>query len=249
MRGLQNASAIGATVVLGLAVVAGPARLGAQPQPDGLRGFVSLSSDYIVNGLSQTYDEPSLRIALDFEHQSGFFAGGSLANVDYRAEERFRTPRDSLVNVYAGYLWKRSQWMTNLTVSRYRYPGIARSYDYTQATANVAYRDRYFFSASRSSDFLSIYDSAQVYRAGMALPVLRGFELGINAGTFRSNGFVDTSFTFWDVGLSRPAGRFSFDLRFHDSSYEYSSLIGNYAGDLWVLSITYAFLPTGGRDR
>jgi uncharacterized protein (TIGR02001 family) len=237
------------------AVLAGLASLGAipparaQPQPDALHGSVSLSSDYVLNGLAQTYDRPSVRVSVDFEHDSGFFAGGSLANVDYEAEDQFRTPRDTQLNVYTGYVWRRNQWMTNLTLSHYRYPGIERRYDYTQATANVSFRGRYFLAVSRASEFLSIYDNADIYRAGAALPWIGGLEMGVNAGRLRSRGFVDTSYTFWDIGLSRPLGRFALDLRYHDNTYEQSSLLGNDAQDLWVLSMSYALVPIGRRGR
>lgn len=232
-----------------VALLSGIPAAQAQAERGAMHGTISLSSDYILNGLSQTYDEPSLRVSLDFEHESGFFAGGSLSNVGYLAEERFQTPRDTQIDIYAGYVWRQDRWMANLTVSRYRYPGIRRSYDYTQATANVSFRDRYFLAVSRSSSFLSIYDAAEIYRAGVALPWVRNIEVGINAGKFKSRGRFDTSYTFWDVGLSRPMGRFALDLRYHGNSYERWSLLGNSADHQWVLSMTYAFLPLRRLDR
>lgn len=237
------------TALASAAMLSGMPVARAQPERSALHGTVSLASDYVLNGLSQTYDEPSLRISLDFEHGSGFFAGGSLSNVGYEAEDRFRTPRDTEVDIYAGYVWRRDRWMTNLTVSRYRYPGIERRYDYTQATANVSFRDRYFLAVSRSSSFLSIYDAAEVYRAGVALPWRRDIEVGINAGRFTSSGRLDSSYTFWDVGLSRPFGRFALDLRYHGNSYERRSLLGNSADNQWVLSATYTYLPLRRQDR
>ncbi|HUF72622.1 MAG TPA: TorF family putative porin [Gammaproteobacteria bacterium] len=221
----------------------------AQRAPSSLHGSVTLSSEYMQNGLAHTHDEPSLSVSLDFEHQSGFFVGGAVANVDYIAESQFGKPRDTAANVYAGYLWRRNQWMVNSSVARYQYPDIERSYDYTQATANVAFRDRYFFTVSRTGDYLSIYDSAEVYRAGVALPWLRNIEFGVNAGRFSADGSFDTSYTFWDAGLSRSIGRFALDLRYHDNTYGFSSLLGNDASNLWVLSLTYPFLPIAGRDR
>ena len=130
----MSRSAIPTAFAAAIVLLGSASRVEAQLEPDALHGFVALSSDYVLNGLSQTYDQPSLRASLDFEHRSGLFVGGSLANVDYVAEEQFRTPRDTQVNLYAGYLWRRNRWMTNVTLSRYRYPGIERAYDYTQAT-------------------------------------------------------------------------------------------------------------------
>jgi uncharacterized protein (TIGR02001 family) len=243
------AAGIAAGITAGMALFAAPAAK-AQPASHALHGSVTLSSEYILNGLSQTDDEPSLRLSLDFEHQSGFFAGGLLANVDYVAEAQFQAPRNTAASVYSGFLWRRDRWMTNLTVSRYRYPGIERSYDYTQATINASFRNRFFLAVSRTGDYLSIYDNANLYRAGIALPWIRNTEFGVNAGEFRADGpFFDTAYTFWDIGLSRPIGRFAVDLRYHDNTYGFSSLLGNDADNLWILGMTYAFLPIAESDR
>ena len=241
--------AIPAAVIAGAVLIVISSRIDAQSLPDSLHGFVVLSSKYVLNGLSQTEDQPSVRASLDFEHRSGFFVGGLLANVDYVAEDRFRTPRDIQVNLYAGYVWRRNAWMTNLTLSRYRYPGIARNYDYSQATINVSFRERYFLGISRSSDLLSVYDSADIFRGGVAVPFIEELEFSANAGRLRSRGFGGASHTFWDVGLSRPIGKFAVDLRYYDSTNVSFSLLGNDARDSWVLSISYAFLPTVGRNH
>jgi uncharacterized protein (TIGR02001 family) len=232
---------IALTLILAAQIIAPAAS--AQPEQPPLHASISIASDYFRDGLSQTDEATSARFALDFEHDSGFFAGGLLANVDYLAESQFQTPRHTQANVYAGYVWRRGDWMTNVAVSRYLYPDIERRYDYTQATVSVSFRDRYFLSVSRSNDFLSLYDRAVQYRSGIAIPWIWDLEVGINAGKFRSSGFVDTSYTFWDAGLSRALGRFALDLRFHDNTYDRTSLLGNYADDRWVFSLSYAILP------
>jgi uncharacterized protein (TIGR02001 family) len=229
-------------------VVLANASAWAQPAPDSLSASVTLSSESMLNGLAQTHDEPSLVVALDFEHRTGFFVGGAVANVGYAAEYQFREPRDSAVSAYAGYLWRANRWVANVSVARYGYPGIEPGYDYTQLTASVSFRDRYFLTVSRAGDYLSIYDSADVYRAGIAVPWLRNIEVGVNAGRFGADGSFDTSYTFWDVGLSRSIGRLALDLRYHDNTYGFSSLLGNDASDQWVLSLSYPFLPVGRRD-
>lgn len=216
---------------------------GAQPAHQPLHASVSIASDYVYNGLSQTYDEPSLRFALDFEHDSGFFAGGALGNIDYEAESRFRTPRRTEASVYTGFLWRRRDWMTNVTVSRHVYPDIERRYDYTEAAVGVSFRDRYFLSVARSNDYLAVYHRATRYRAGVAIPWVWDLELGIDAGRFHSSGPFDVSYSFWDAGLSRAVGRFALDLRFHDNTYDRTSLLGNHADGLWVFSLSYAILP------
>lgn len=215
----------------------------AQSVRDPVRASISVSSTYIQNGLSQTEDGSSVRIAADFEHESGFFAGGYLANVGYEAEYRFSKPREQQAVLYSGFVWRRGPWRTNVSVSRYLYPDIVRSYDYTRLAVTTSFRDRYFLTLGQSDTYLAVYDRAEHVRAGIALPLMPELELSANAGRFRIDGYEAGTFTFWDVGVSKPFGRFAADLRFHDSTAHRSSLIGNRDPDLWVLSLTYSFLP------
>lgn len=237
----RGRSAPAAVALVVLAAVPGAA--GAQPAPERVRASVSLASDYVLHGLAQTADSLSARLAIDFEHPSGFFAGGSLANVEYDIEARFATPRDSQLYAYAGYVWRRTQWMANATLSRYHYPGIERNYDYSELAVSASFRERYFVSAARLSDVLAVYDDAYYYRAGVAVPWRWGLAFEVNAGRFNADGNSMESYSDWDIGWSRPVGRFAIDLRFHDNSSGQSSLLGNADQDLWVASLTYVFVP------
>jgi hypothetical protein len=88
-----------------------------------------------------------------------------------------------------------------------------------------------------------VYEDAYAFRAGIAAPWIRDLEFEVNAGRFRSEGESGVAYNFWDAGLSRPFGRFSVDLRYHDNGYGVSSLLGNRSQDLWVLSLTHVLLP------
>ncbi len=221
----------------------------AQSVPDRLRASLSVASDYVLHGLAQTDDEPSLRFALDFESAGGFFAGGAVANVGYTAEAQFSRPRDTQISLYGGYLWRKGQWSANVALSRYIYPDIAINYDYTQLAFTVSYRDRYFLTGARVTDYLAVYGDAYDYRAGLAWPLVQNLELGVNAGSFDARGPFGADYTYWDAGLSRPVGRFNLDLRIHDNTYGRSSLLGNRVDDLWVLSLTYVLLPSARQAR
>jgi len=221
----------------------------SQPQGSELNLSFLLASDYKHNGLSATASGPVARFAADYEHQSGFFAGGFLANVEYYAERYYKTPRDYQVNVYAGYIRRGTTWTTSVSASRYVYPGISFRYDYTQLAVNASFRDRLFFGAGHSDNFLSIDRTAYHYHAGVALPAKWDLEIGINAGRFRSSELFGTEYSFWDIGVSRALRRFAFDLRYHDNTYDRSTILGDGGGDRWVLSVAYALAPSGRSAR
>lgn len=228
--------------LIALAIVGANASL-AQPTSGSTRLNVTLGSDYKLHGLTQTSSDPAARISADYDHNSGFFAGGFVTNVDYAAESAFRTPRDLQANLYAGFGWRRPDWRVNLSVSRYIYPGIDFRYDYTQAAVNFSFRDRYFVSVSNSNNYLSISQKTYQYKVGTAQPWIWDLEIGINAGRFHSRSPFGMSYSFWDAGISRPIGRFALDLRYHDSTFNYQTIWGETGSDRWVFSMTYSILP------
>ena len=219
--------------------------------PQGnLRIAVLLASDYRHNGLSQTDGDTAARISVDYARAAGWFAGSYLANVEFTAERYFSEPRDIEVNVYGGYEWRRADWSTNVQLARYVYPDASVNYDYSEAGANFAFRDRWFLELGASDDYLGVFGTSYRYRGGLALPILANLELGVNAGKFRASEVFHTRYGFWDVGLSRIVGRFALDLRYHDNSYPGSSIYGATGeDDRWVLSATFAFAPGANSPR
>jgi uncharacterized protein (TIGR02001 family) len=218
--------------------LAGPAR--AQRPESAVHAAATLMSDYKHLGLSHSDSRPAVKLAVDYDHRSGFFAGGYLVNVEYAAEYGSATPRDYEVDAYVGYQWRGARWTANAIVSRYIYPGIDFRYDYTRSAVNLAFKDRYFFGAAYSENFYSINRSAYDYFAGAAIPLRHGLEIGINIGRFQSSELRNASYTFWDVGVSRLFPRFVLDLRYHDNTYDRTTRLGDGRGDHWVFSASYA---------
>lgn len=223
-----------------------PALCNAQT-PGDVHVSLTLASDYKQNGLSQTRSDPALRLAADWEHVSGLFAGGALGNVEFASDEGLPADRDKVANVYVGYSWRRDRWSAAISAARYDYPGFSPGYDYTQMAATVSYRSRYHLTYSRSNDYYSIGQPAEQYRAGISRPWIRGLEASVNAGRFRSDELFDISYSFFDIGLSRILGRFALDLRYHEDTYDRATAIGETGDDRWVFSISYAISP-GPRD-
>lgn len=215
----------------------------AQPPSDRLRLSLLLTSDFKYNGLSQSASDPAARLALDYEHPSGFFAGGFVSTVEYAAESNFPNPRDSLVDVYAGYQWRRPGWSGSAFVSQYIYPGSTLDYDFIQATGSFSVRNRYFFEVSSSDEYMGIYGRSYLVRGGFSFPVRWGLDIGMNAGRFDASGRFEANYDFWDVGLSRVVSRFALDLRYHANGYDRTALYGGGEGDDFVFSVAYAITP------
>ena len=217
----------------------------AQSVANRFAAAATLATDYMRYGLSQTHGNAAWRMALDYEDRRGWYAGGSLGNVDYPVEYQFAEPRNLQADVYGGYRWRGREWSTRVALARYVYPGASVDYDYGLVSFGLSFRDRYFLDIERTGDLLGLGWPARHYEFGVALPWIHDLELGIDLGRYRAETFQRVEFTHWDVGLSRSFDRLVLDLRYFDNTQDTASLLGEPAGTHWVLTASYAIAPRG----
>lgn len=194
----------------------------AQPQPVGaggrISGYVTLMSDYRNRGLSQSAGEPALQIGADYQHRSGFFAGGRAVNVEYDLPRSGPETHAEAV-IYAGYNRRVDRWSLTGSLGRYAYPGSDYDWDYGEAGASVGYRDRVFLTASYSDDFFGLGAAAWNRELSFAHPLGSGFEIGAGIGRFRASS-IGVDYTHWNVGASKRVAGFGIDLRYYDTSLD-----------------------------
>jgi uncharacterized protein (TIGR02001 family) len=211
----------------------------AQDRTQGLSAYVTLANDYRQHGLSQLDSGASWQLGVDYEHASGFFVGGFAANVEYAAESTWPEQRDYVVDYYAGYGWGRHDWRFNVALGRYAYPDFSYDYDYNELTLSTTFRNRFSYTAGYTDGLYSRSYAAWYQEVGFAQPLRFDLELSTALGEFSDDfpGYED--YTYWNVGLSKVIGRVALDLRFFDATAEAPSLLGDPAGDAWVLSVSY----------
>jgi uncharacterized protein (TIGR02001 family) len=192
---------------------------------------VTLANDRWSHGVSVLRSGPSVEAGFDYQHRSGLYVGAAVANVDYATEQ---------VNLSLGYRWDSPEWIINGGVARYLYPGLIRSYDYTEWSIGAVYRDRYLASVRYAPEILALWGPSLDFELGIAWPLGNEFELGGTLGQFRSRDFFGVDYTHWNLGVSKSLRRFAIDLRYHDNSSTRVSPLGDPAGDRWVLSLSYA---------
>jgi uncharacterized protein (TIGR02001 family) len=212
----------------------------AQGRSPSVQGYVTLANDYRHRGLSQLASGASLQIGADYEHASGFFAGGQAANVEYAVEAGRAQTRDSVVDVYAGFSWGQPKWAFNVALGRYVYPDVDYR-DYTELTFGVTFLSRLSYMAGYVDRMYSRPYSAWNHELAVAQPLPWDLELSIALGRFESDPIPDGGYTHWNVGVSKVLRRVGLDLRFYDATLETVSFFGDPGGDQWVLSVSYGF--------
>jgi uncharacterized protein (TIGR02001 family) len=212
----------------------------AQERAPGMTAYVTVANDYRQRGLSQLDSGVSFQFGADYEHASGFFAGGLAANVEYVVETGLPEQRDYFVDYYAGYAWGRREWRFNVALGRYVYPDASVDYDYNELTFSTTFKKRFSYAAGYTDRFYSRPYSAWYHEIGFAQPLRFDLELSAALGQFNADVPVYAAeYTHWNVGLSKVIRRVALDLRFFESTEDSASILGNPADDAWVLSVSY----------
>jgi uncharacterized protein (TIGR02001 family) len=223
--------------VLAALALAAP-RADAQEATPGVDGYLTLGNGYWSRGLSQN-DGLSVRAGIDYQHQSGWFAGAWAANVDYAIEYSYEQPRRLEADVYGGYHQRGEDWSWTVTLGHYLYPDTAIPYDYSELNGTVGFHDRVFYTASYSDAFYGVPHSGLNQELSFALPLRGDVEIGAALGRFEISG-TDVEYAHWNVGVSKLVRRAVIDLRYYDSGYDRVGWLGDPDANHYVLSVSYA---------
>jgi uncharacterized protein (TIGR02001 family) len=119
-----------------------------------LSSTITLASDYLFDGVSQTqgdsdsrYRGQALQASLDLSWENGFYVGTWASNVDfgsYTDEDTGRLVKDPAnieVDLYGGYAWETAGGFGyDIGLAHYTYTGApSTGYDYTEVYAGVTF--------------------------------------------------------------------------------------------------------------
>lgn len=145
---------------------------------DQWSGSLVAASDERFRGRSLTGEHPSLRATLAYDHASGFYAGGSLANASFDG-----TAQLALVAYggAGGALAGALRWDAGLTASTF---AREREYDYAEAYLGVI-GERWGLRLSYSPDYYGV-GAATLYAEALASwPLAADWQLQLHLGTLR----------------------------------------------------------------
>jgi uncharacterized protein (TIGR02001 family) len=90
-------------------------------------GSVSIASDYIFRGLSQTNRKPALQPSIEYDGASGWYVGAWASNVSWLSDvstDDARVSNSVEIDGYAGYRGSLSpDWAYDVGLYTYYYPG------------------------------------------------------------------------------------------------------------------------------
>jgi len=213
-----------------------------------LSANVAASSNYYFRGVTQTDDKAAVSGGMDYNHESGFYLGTWLSNVDFGGKE------DMEIDIYAGFGNDIGDTGFNydLSVWYYWYPGAggdeyfdgcndpagcSGELDYTEVSGSLGYGPvtatiAYTVDSEYDGDGPFV-DGDLYYNLSADLPLeFAGFTPSVFIGYYDftddgKNCCDDLSYTHWGVNVSKDAGDYgAFSL-----NYEQVDDVTGVAGD------------------
>lgn len=219
-------------------------------EPTIFSGYVSVASDYVYRGISNTDERPNVQLGLDIGHQSGFYASLWLAN-RINLDKQWNNNQDSYeVDIYVGYIFPRFFNVdTDLSLTRYHFLGNqGRSSDTEYYELQVAFSFLHNHSItlgySPDTSGYSLRDFAHdeeafLYNYTWRKKLSKGLEINASVARYDLDRLFSTAYNYWGVGLSKQLKTILMDLSYYNTSDQAEDIWGSdITGERWVLRLT-----------
>ena len=180
--------------------------------------YTALTSDYVFRGVSYSDGHAAAQLGLDLSTETGFFGGIWASTTDITSAGRNR-PRE--VDYYLGYVhFFDNDWSTSLSINRYTYPGGDGNvdYDYNELAAVIGLHDRVWFEINYTDSVFGHDEPAYNLEVLANWPLPAALTLTSGIGYFGVSKIAGNGYSYWQMGISRPLGWTTIDLRYHDSN-------------------------------
>jgi len=206
--------------VVVLASAASIAHAADAVSPHTFAGSVTLASDFLSRGISQTRGDLALQGSFDYAHTTGLYAGVWASNVSWVNDATAGASAGLEIDVYGGFKASlNSDWGYDLGVLTYNYPGSGKPSgaarpDTTELYAALNWK---WLTLKYSRTTGSLYGWTKTVGGGKTagssyLELNASYDLGQgwgltgHAGHQRVNGRSSASYTDYKVGANKDLG-------------------------------------------
>jgi uncharacterized protein (TIGR02001 family) len=217
---------------------------GAPLHAHEFHGYLTLTSDYVFRGASQSNEDPTVQAGLDYAHPSGVFAGVFAARTEFPENSFGSNPGSLELDAYLGFSHEIGRdWSWDVAAIHYDFPdSTGFDYSYDELAANLHFRDVLRFGATASDDASA--GGASGWTAEIELRQSLGdrYQLSGTLGHYEFERADWDDYLYWDLGVSAVAGPVTFDLRYFDTTDDDAGFAGRQlTGSRLVGSISVGF--------
>lgn len=208
---------------------------------DELSGIATLTTQYIYRGLASSDGNPALQAGLDFESDSGLFAGAWASSIDLPSADG---GRDTELDYYAGYEYAPDNPLSmSVSLVHYSYPGGSadRSYDYTELLLGMSLQKRYSIEFGYSNDVYGRDAIGRHVELRADWPLQSAWVVNAGVGLNDLEDLGASRYLYWDVGASARYSWLTVDLRWYDNEEPDGYFAYISAGSQFVVSLSASF--------
>jgi uncharacterized protein (TIGR02001 family) len=208
-------------------------------------GSVSLVSDYVYRGVSQSRGEPALQADFHYASVHGWSVGVWGSTVELNGIEG----RSAELNAYAAYRWQwSSNWHSKVMAVHYAYPwNDISNYEYNEFVGSLSYRNRLFATVAFSFDSNRTVSPAyrtdkdiRSYELAGSVPLGRSFSTNLGIGYYDLPDPAD--YLYWNAGVSYDWRAFRAEISYIGSEDAAERLnYGRFAGDRVAATLSWRF--------
>jgi uncharacterized protein (TIGR02001 family) len=235
-----------------------PAFAETAPAPDFTPSAnVSLVSDYLYRGISQTGASPAIQGGFDLAHSSGLYVGAWGSSISWLSDAAVASNAGLELDTYGGYKFATGDVSYDVGYLRYNYPGTyvagaikgdtdevygAISYAFVTAKVSYALGDTFGVAKAGGTTYAELNASYPISDTGVTL----GGHFGAQtyAGDNKGSGDTAASYTDYKLSASKDFSGYVLGLAYSstDATPFYTSLQGKKLGkSTTVLSLSRAF--------
>ncbi len=209
------------SLILSAVVLMVPAIVSAQDSPYSFTGNVTLASDYLFRGQSQTDNNPTIQGGFDFAHESGLFLGTWASNINFGGGLEIDYYGGLAGETDGGLAWK-------LLGTYYEYPssGDGVGVDYWEVGPSLSYTFGGDLAPKLGAGFMYADDFSFNSGAGwwvysdLGFTLPSDFSLGFHIGQQSVKDEAAWGTPDWleyNVSLSKVLGPYTFAIKASDT--------------------------------
>ncbi len=197
--------------------------------PHTLSASVTLATEYLYRGVSQTNGDPAIQGSFDYAHSSGFYIGAWASSLEFNSNV---TNEASLeLNYYAGYTFDYYGLSYDVGYLYYMYTGqnvdasspemdFSEIYASATKTFDMKYSPTASLGVAWSPDFGGGYDDGVYVNGSLSIALPMGISPYFSAGwqdLSTGKGATGIDYFHYAVGASADIGPITLDLSWNDA--------------------------------
>ncbi|SEQ04994.1 conserved hypothetical protein [Amphritea atlantica] len=230
-------------------LIASSATFALQAQAD-VSATVTLVSDYVYNGVSNTDGDPTLQGSVDWFNDAGFYAGAWASGLD----ENAYSSAEVEIDYYAGYAGSiNDDFGYDVGYAYYTYPGAddaGAESDYGEVYGSITYKENTTAKVLVSDDYFGEMGNSVVINLSHTISLPEDFSLTLEAShtklldskvnAYFGPGADDDSYSHWGASVAKSVAGFDLSLAVTDTNID-KDYWGDTADARAVLSISRTF--------